>query len=255
VNEGCLSCSFCGSLGAPSTSLLAAITRLVKEIKTKRKAAFFIGRFAKGIAAKVTCHSLSSKNLIFTMHFLHSDWHHIGQNSLGIIVLNSFLFYFYRQISFKVFGIIFFVAPIILWLIGRPSNHIGASLLLYGEFSFLLVSGFIRNNPLLLRVALVVILYYGSLVWYLFPVDERISWEGHASGFVIGAVLAYALRKQGPQRKIYQFETEPELPDDENAYWKIPTTDVSNGVEKSETTVSVRYHFKESNKEKDSANS
>ncbi len=184
---------------------------------------------------------------ILTMHFLHSDWDHISQNSLGILVLNTFLFYFYRQISFKVFVRIFLISPILLWMIGRDSNHIGASVILYGEFAFLFLSGIIRKNPLLMRVALVVILYYGSLVWYIFPVDARISWEGHASGLLVGVVLAIIYRKEGPQRKIYQFETEPELPDDENAYWNIP--DTSGPTEsKPQNTVTVRYHFKENDK-------
>src|SRR5690606_18214863 len=131
---------------------------------------------------------------------------------------------FYRQIAGKVFFALLLVAPLILWVIGRPSNHIGASLLLYGEFAFLFFSGIIRKNPLLMRVSLVVIFYYGSLVWYLFPVDTKISWEGHASGFVVGLLLAIIYRKRGPQRKVYQYELDPELPDDdENAYWKIPT--------------------------------
>src|SRR5688500_15541495 len=39
---------------------------------------------------------------ILTMHFLHGDWKHIIQNSLGFLVLNTFLFYFYRQIAFRV---------------------------------------------------------------------------------------------------------------------------------------------------------
>jgi membrane associated rhomboid family serine protease len=177
---------------------------------------------------------------VVTMHFLHGDLKHIAQNSLGFLVLNSFVFYFYRKIAFKVFAWLFFLAPLILWVTGRPSNHIGASLLIYGEFAFLCASGFIRKNPLLLRVALAVIFYYGSLVWYLFPIDARISWEGHASGFAIGVLAAYLYRNKGPQRKKYLFESEPELPDDENAYWKIPPP-----TPKEETTVTIKYHYKE----------
>ncbi|MFM7104454.1 MAG: rhomboid family intramembrane serine protease, partial [Flavobacteriales bacterium] len=108
-----------------------------------------------------------------------------------------------------------------LWLVCRDGNHIGASALLYAEFGFLVLSGFIRNNPKLMRASLVVVLYYGSLVWYVFPIDQHISWEGHASGLIVGALLAVVYRKKGPQRKIFQYELEPELPDDENAYWKI----------------------------------
>lgn len=189
---------------------------------------------------------------IFTIHFLHSDLKHIAQNSFGLFVLNSFIFYFYRSISFQVFLLLFFFSPIILWFIGRDGNHIGASVLIYAEFAFLFVSGLVRKNPLLMRVALVVVLYYGSLVWYLFPIDRKISWEGHLSGFLIGALVAYFLRNKGPQRKKYRFELEPELPDDENAYWKIPadpSTTMQDNKENPHTTVQqnvkINYEYKE----------
>lgn len=185
---------------------------------------------------------------IVTMHFLHGDLKHIAQNSLGLLVLNSFLFYFYRQIAGKVFFIIVLVAPIILWLVGRPSNHIGASVLLYGEFAFLFFSGIIRRNPLLMRVSLAVIFYYGSLVWYLFPIDAKISWEGHGAGFAVGLLLASIYRKQGPQRKMYQYELDPELPDDdESAYWRIPSesTKTTENNTHPQTTITVKYHYRE----------
>jgi membrane associated rhomboid family serine protease len=181
---------------------------------------------------------------IITIHFLHGDLEHIAQNSLALFVLNSLLFYFYRSIAFPVFLALLTISPLLLWFTGREGNHIGASVLIYAEFAFLLVSGLIRRNPILLRVALVVVLYYGSLVWYVFPVDRKVSWEGHACGFIIGLLAALWWRKQGPQRKVYQFELEPELPDDENAYWKIPPQEPPQ----QETTVTVRYHFKPEDK-------
>ena len=159
---------------------------------------------------------------IFTMHFLHGGLNHIWHNTLAFIVLNTFLFYFYRSISIKTFFTIFFFSGIMLWLIGRPTVHIGASMIIYGEFAFLFLSGIIRKNPILARVTLIVGLYYGSLVWYLFPVDAKISWDGHLSGFVIGLIAAIIFRKQGPQRKVYRYEVEPEL-SDENPYWLDPS--------------------------------
>ena len=155
---------------------------------------------------------------ILTMHFLHGGFDHIWHNTLAFIVLNTFLFYFYRSISIKTFFFIFFFSGILLWLIGRPTVHIGASMIIYGEFAFLFLSGIIRKNPILARVTLLVGLYYGSLVWYVFPVDPKISWEGHLAGFVVGLIAAIIFRKQGPQRKVYRYEVEPEL-SDENPYW------------------------------------
>ncbi|MFM7727015.1 MAG: rhomboid family intramembrane serine protease, partial [Flavobacteriales bacterium] len=176
---------------------------------------------------------------IFSIHFLHGDLDHITQNSMAFFVLNSFLFYFYRTIALPVFLTLMLLSPALLWFAGREGNHIGASVLIYAEFAFLFLSGIIRDNPLLKRVALVVVLYYGSLVWYVFPVDKKISWEGHACGFFVGAIAAFFWRKDGPQRKMYRFEMEPELPDDDNAYWKIPSEEKPHQA----TTVSVKYHY------------
>lgn len=183
---------------------------------------------------------------IVTIHFLHGDLEHIVQNSMALFVLNSFVFYFYRPIALSVFAAFIFLSPILLWFSGREGNHIGASVLIYAEFAFLLVSGLIRRNPLLLRVALVVVLYYGSLVWYVFPVDKKVSWEGHACGFVIGVLAAFWWRNEGPKRKVYQFEIEPEMPDEVYAHWKArvgeePTEPVPHNTH---TTVTVKYHYK-----------
>ena len=178
---------------------------------------------------------------IFTIHFLHGDLDHIVQNSLALFVLNSFVFYFYRSIALPVFAAVFFLSPVLLWFAGRDGNHIGASVLIYAEFAFLFVSGLIRKNPLLLRVALVVVLYYGSLVWYVFPVDKKVSWEGHACGFFVGVLVAFWLREKGPQRKQYQFESEPEMTDEEYALWRARVGETQPPVE---TTVTVKYHYK-----------
>ena len=158
---------------------------------------------------------------VLSMAFLHNTWEHLTQNTLAIFVLNSILFYFYRKIAPQIWLISMVSSHALLWLIGREGNHIGASALLYAEFGFLIFSGFIRGDSRLMRAALVVLLYYGSLVWYVFPIEQHVSWEGHASGLLTGAILSWIFRKKGPQRRVYQYELDPELPDDENAYWKI----------------------------------
>lgn len=199
---------------------------------------------------------------IFTMHFLHGDWNHILHNSMAIAVLNTFLFYFYRKIAFTVVFWVSLIGALFVWIFGRDSNHIGASLLLYGEFAFLFFSGLIRREPLSMRVALLVALYYGSLIWYIFPIDQKVSFEGHLGGFLVGLVLAYVLRKKGPQKKVYRFEVDPE-PDDNNPYWlteeqraqwlkekeeRGEVTPVENAPQAPKpiqpTTVTIKYTFK-----------
>lgn len=147
---------------------------------------------------------------IVSMHFLHGDLKHITHNTLSFFVLNSFLFFFYREVAVKVFLWILFLGGTLLWFWGREGNHIGASLLIYGLASFLFFSGIFRKNENLLRIALVVAFYYGSIVWYVFPVDPNLSWEGHLSGAIGGLIFAWHYREKGAPRRKYQYEIDEE---------------------------------------------
>jgi membrane associated rhomboid family serine protease len=185
---------------------------------------------------------------IIGMFFLHGSWEHILHNSMGFAVLNTLLFYIYRKISIPVFLFIFVCTPILVWFFARPSNHIGASGVIYGLFGFLLFGGLLTEHPILRRVTLVVVLYYGSLIWWIFPIKSEISWEGHLSGFIVGILCAAFYRNQFPKRPKFQFEMEPELPDDPDAYWLLPEQRKKENTlpKESVTTVTIKYHYKES---------
>lgn len=148
---------------------------------------------------------------IFTHGFLHGGYEHIWHNTMSFAVLNTFLFYFYRPVALKTFGIIFLFTGVLLWIIGGVGNHIGASGIIYGLAAFLFFSGVFRKNQRMLRVALVVAFAYGSFFWYMFPIDVRISWEGHLSGAVVGFACALLFREQGPARKRYNWEIQEEI--------------------------------------------
>ena len=146
--------------------------------------------------------------------FIHGDIKHLYHNSIPLFVLLFSLYYFYRKIAFKVFvyGTVF--TGILTWVFARESFHIGASGIIYMLFSFIFFSGIIRKNYRLIAVSLMVIFLYGSMVWYLLPVKEEISWEGHLSGFVVGVILAFYYRKTGPQNFKYEWEQEDYQKDD-----------------------------------------
>ena len=72
-------------------------------------------------------------------------------------------------------------------------------------FSFIFFSGLIRKHYRLIAMSLVIIFLYGSMIWLLIPIEERISWEGHLSGFLVGIILAYLFRKKGIVKKEFPF--------------------------------------------------
>ena len=139
---------------------------------------------------------------------IHGDIKHLYHNSLPLFVLLFSLYYFYRRIALKVFIYGTLLTGILTWIIARKSFHIGASGIIYMLFSFIFFSGLIRKNYRLIAVSLLVIFLYGSMVWYVLPVKEEISWEGHLSGFIIGLLFAFYFRKIGPQKYKYDWEKE-----------------------------------------------
>jgi hypothetical protein len=61
------------------------------------------------------------------------------------------------------------------------------------------------------------------MIWYVFPIKEGMSWEGHLSGFLVGLFLAIVHRKKGIVKKEYQFSTtEFDLLFDENGNFSPP---------------------------------
>ena len=153
------------------------------------------------------------KGILFSP-FIQGDIKHLYHNSAPLFVLFFCLLYFYRSIAYKVFFFGALLTGFITWIIARNSYHIGASGIIYMLFSFVFFSGIIRRNFRLVAVSLMIIFLYGSMVWYLLPVKESISWEGHLSGFLTGLAFSIFYRNVGPKKFEYDWEKEGYEPDE-----------------------------------------
>ncbi|QAA81582.1 rhomboid family intramembrane serine protease [Aequorivita sp. H23M31] len=145
---------------------------------------------------------------IFSGPFIHGSLKHIFNNSIPLFVLSTALFYFYRNIRWKVllYGLVF--TGLATWVIGRPSLHIGASGVLYMLVAFLFFKGIFSKQFQLTALALAVVFLYGGLLWYVFPIDPKISWEGHLSGFFVGLLFAFIFKGVPLENKKYEWEKE-----------------------------------------------
>lgn len=140
------------------------------------------------------------KGIVFSP-FIHGNAQHLFNNSIPLLVLMLALGYFYQPIASRILLIGWIGTGIITWFVARSSFHIGASGIVYMLVSFIFFSGIFRKYYRLIAVSLAVIFLYGSLAWYLFPIEEGISFEGHSAGFVSGFLLAIVYRNQGPQKE------------------------------------------------------
>jgi membrane associated rhomboid family serine protease len=182
---------------------------------------------------------------VITSVFIHGNLSHIVSNSLPLLVLGMMLFYFYKKIAKSVFFWLWFVSGLWLWIGGRnndnyPTYHIGASTLVYGLASFLFFSGVFRKHIRLMVVSLLVVFLYGGIVWGIFPIKEEMSWEGHLFGVIAGILVAFNYRKEGPKRRVYEWENEE---DDEN---EMQLRDQENlGEPNPENEIRINYIYKE----------
>ena len=190
------------------------------------------------------------KGIIFSP-FIHGSIEHLYHNSIPLFVLSMALFYFYRSISWKIIGFGILFSGLLTWFIARPAFHIGASGLIYVLMSFILFKGIFAKHFRLIALSLLVVFLYGSMIWYVFPIKEKVSWEGHLSGLTIGFVFALFFRKSIVKPKKYAWE-QPDYNENEDPFLKH-FDENGNFIEHIEPDVEqenpiVNYTFKE-NKE------
>ena len=164
--------------------------------------------------------SLSGLSGIFTEPLVHANAKHLFSNSFPLLFLSWTLFYFYKDLGYLVFPMLWILSGFVTWCIGRESWHIGASGVIYGLSFFLFFSGILRKYIPLMAISILVVFLYGGSVWYMMPVwelvDEKISWEGHLAGALSGFLCASLFRKYGPQKPPDPFEDDDDENENEN---------------------------------------
>ncbi|MFN0729780.1 rhomboid family intramembrane serine protease [Polaribacter gochangensis] len=179
--------------------------------------------------------SLSGLKGVLFSPFIHSDTNHLFNNSIPLFVLLSFLIYFYRSVYLKVIFLGGLLSGLLTWLIAREAYHIGASGIVYLLFSFVFFSGIIKKQFQLVAVSLIVIFLYGSMVWYVFPIKEGVSWEGHLSGFLVGFIFSFIFKQKGIVKEQYEFkETDFDLLFDDDGNFNPPQQEVEAESNKEE---------------------
>ena len=151
---------------------------------------------------------------------LHANWGHLAANTGPALVLGFLVTLAGLSRFLWATAIVWIVGGLGTWLIGNmgsscglESDHIGASGLIFGWLTFLLVFGFFTRSGWQIVIGLVVLVAYGGVLWGAVPVLNvcgGVSWQGHLCGGIAGVLAAYLLssperqarerRRKGPQR-------------------------------------------------------
>ncbi len=128
---------------------------------------------------------------VFFAPLIHGSSMHLYANIFPVVILGSSLYFFYDRVADQVFFYCYFMTNCIVWLFGRPYYHIGASGLVYGLAMFLIAFGFFRGSFKSIVISVVIIIFYGGIIYGIMPTDKNISWESHLSGAVVGMMMAF----------------------------------------------------------------
>jgi membrane associated rhomboid family serine protease len=159
---------------------------------------------------------------IITMVFVHANLEHLSSNFLPFVICSFGLFYFYKDIAFKIITQAHVLTGILVWCFARPASHIGASGLIYALVFFTLAGALLKRNRRLIVFAFIVLTFQSGLIYGVMPQDNGISWEGHLFGAITGILLAIFYRKSLPEPERIKYSFEEEDSDDKDEYSNLP---------------------------------
>ena len=131
------------------------------------------------------------------MPFLHDGFRHLFGNTLPFLVMGGAIASGSVARFARVAAIVGVTSGVGVWLFARGGTvHIGASGIVFGFITYLIVRGVWSRRALHLVVGVAVLLIYGGTLAFGFVPTPGVSWQGHAFGAVGGILAAWLLERR-----------------------------------------------------------
>lgn len=133
-----------------------------------------------------------------TAPFLHASWAHLSANTVPLLAIGAAVAVQGKRLFWLATIAVMLLGGLLTWGLARHGTHIGASLLVFGYFGFVLGRAIYSRALLAIAICLVVLpLYSGVIFAGLIPsLGSSTSWEAHLFGFAAGFFAASWVRQR-----------------------------------------------------------
>ena len=135
--------------------------------------------------------SLEHSFHIVTAAFIHGSWGHLLNNLFGLGVFSAFCLL--RSIRFYLLSSVFIIllSGAMVWVFARSASHIGASGWVFGLWSLSIAMALFDRSVNNILIALLLVFFYGGMIYGVLPTVAQLSYEAHLSGAVAGVICAF----------------------------------------------------------------
>lgn len=127
---------------------------------------------------------------------LHTSWQHLAANIVPVLVLGFLVLIAGLRQFLAVTVLVWVVSGFGVWLTAASGSlTVGASTLVFGWLTFLLLRGVFARRLSQIALGVVLFVIWGGIFWGLLPGRAGISWQGHLFGAIAGALAAFLVAK------------------------------------------------------------
>jgi len=127
--------------------------------------------------------------------FLHGSVRHLLSNLLPFVVLSWLVATEGLQRYIRVVLLISLLGGLMVWVMGRPVLHVGASGLIFGLWTYVLARAWYQRSLISFGVAIIALVGYSGLIFGFIPVPG-VSVESHLCGALAGIFVAWVMHSK-----------------------------------------------------------
>jgi membrane associated rhomboid family serine protease len=127
---------------------------------------------------------------------LHLSWQHLTSNLVPLVVLGFLVLIAGLRQFVAVTVLVWIVSGFGVWLTSASGSlTVGASTLVFGWLTVLLLRGVFARRLSQLALGVVLFVVWGGIFWGVLPGRAGISWQGHLFAAIAGALAAFLVAK------------------------------------------------------------